>query len=633
MNIAITVNEPDLFAANISQEPGAVYPSFNLKKLPHGAKPEDLEDWLDYDPPDLDINVGGTIWTCQATRTSVTGSRESGIDIDIQYIPKPFAILQDSGYGKQVIFLSCLLWQKEQYTVNLDEEVTTLYYKHSDEYIATGWTVNEILEIIGELAGVEITSDLPLLHVQNATLVLEKGQPFLNFMLSLLPTGGFTYAWHSHNNALHVSLVQPAIQAFTVPTEATNIEYGKEQQTDYNCIEITGGLQKPGTIRALRIGSLNIGSGSPSSRVNAILTEDLPEETRQVGEYTQTTYRTRTVQADGNGNPFAVTGEIENVYGPIFNKNGDLSKASGLIRQVTVSHSYENNDAAIFQVPRLIETLRTISGYAYAYVIGCSPTGYGKVWYLSEDLEILDDAQYLSMSPSPDILCTAKVTWQSYESHIEAKLYTGTPNVTQDWPEGSNREQTQETTRTMFNVADVWVDCVDDPHTALSRIIQALSQESTPTIATITTASRQVEMVENRVALKCPKSYEFQSTTMQLNTNTGKVEHDAQVTPIDSANIPSQPTQYRLAPLKATVGDAGAQLVIPFSGSIPTANLQDFEHWAGILYYQITHPKRALSVTSATEFIPPGYRYANGTVAGFQIQQRGPEQVVQYSIE
>jgi hypothetical protein len=635
MGIAISVDEPDIVSASIGQEPGAVYPSFSFKKFPHQAKPEDLEQWLEYDPPDLDINVGGTVWTCQCTSLRTTGSRESGIELDLQYVPKPFAVLQHSGYSKQLVFLSCPQWQKDLYTANLDEDVTKLYWKNSDPYISNGWTVNEIFTEIGELAGVTMTSKLPTLHVGNATVICNKGQQYLPFLLSLLPTNGFTYAWFSHDNTLTVALIEPATQAFRVPADAVTLELGKDKTPTYDLIEITGGLYKP--TFPLTLGSQNLGSGSTSGRCNTTLTETLPDEPRDVGGYTQTTARTRTIRTDEEGNPFAILEEIEQVHGPIFNLYGNLA-STGVIRHTSTSHTYDNHDAHVYQVPRLVHTERSVSGFVYEYVLGRSAVSSGKLYYLTEDLAIITEEQYRVMDPAPTVILSAKVSWKNaYETHIEDKVYTQTTEVTQDWPEGSEREHVQDIQRMMYRLDNsIWIDCTEDPQTALGRVIQAKSQDETPTVTVKETSVKQARLLENRVVLKSPKTYEFQSRESRWNPQTGKLEHDAQQTPIDSDRIPSQPTQFRLKPLKATAGDLGGntgKTITPVSASIPTNNPHDFEYWAGLLYWQLTHPKRAVSVQSTNSFLPPGYRYAHGTIVGFQIQQQGQEQTVRYAIE
>jgi hypothetical protein len=623
------------YSIQASHQEKEICPTFSVRCRPDRGNEEEASTHFAYTPPaEVTFVIGNARWTCVPGDSPRRLSGGEGVTYQIDYIPKPMYLLRYGRYGKNVVWISCPQWQYDQYMQGIDTDEYQVFHKVCDVYTSDGFTVNEVIEKLENLIELDITSKLPPLHLPQPSIMLSKEQIFSNFINTLLPSG-FTYVWDLQFGKFVLALAEPSTEDFILPPGVTHIDYDSPAVVNYNSVTITGAPYKINSGITLDTSAFGAKLGSvSSSRFLQTIEETLPKETQEVDGQSQTTQTVRSIRTDPDGNPFAVLSETTEVTGPIFNALG-VQTSIGLLKRTITTNTYENGDAIVFQVPRLVESEIKSSGY----ITKLSPTevgaANGTVYYLTDELNILSRTEYLALSPSfPTILCSAYTWWvDDYETIVETKTYVqpSSMEVTKDWPEGYEKGDTRQITRQVYSVGGVYYDCLEDTKTVLQKIAQQLQNESSPSIGSTTASSRTVEMNTRKFKIESPGSYSFEDTLSTFNQVAGRMENETQTTRINSTP-PSNPTQYRTEPLKATVGEKGEKLVYGTSGQIPTANPVDFQAWGGQLYYILTQVQKAMTITVRNYVIPQGYRIGNGTVTGWTISLRGGESQVQMTI-
>ena len=618
----INVNGLAAHQISASHPPGEIAPTFTVTIFPDGGTEQAVSTHLTYFPPDkVTFTIGNVSWACvlKDSPRRITGNT---VGYTCRYEPIVLRTLRLGSYKKNVSWVSCPEWEFEQYQKSLDEEEWEIYFKRSDPYPSNGFSVNQIFEDVGKLIGQPITAKFPELPVTEKSVILQKEQKFLDFLRSLLPSG-FVYVWDWQFGQLTVALAEPSTSGLTVPPGAYDIEYDVPEVVPYNAVTITGGRYKINYGISLRM-SDSLGSLSSQTRGNQVISEELPPETRQVNGHTQTTQATRTLQTDPDGNSFAVLTETEEISGPIFNAKGQFAR-EGVLQRRTTTHHYENADASIYQEPRLIKSTTTTSGYVTAISSQKELSSDGTLWYLTEDLSVINRADYLNIpfADRPSVLGSARVVWrESYEQTSETKSYIQGTQVTLDWPEGYETNDDQAVTRHTFKIKGNIYECTESGQTILQQVASSLQNEEEPSIGSIAAMSRVVESRQRKNKLQAPSCYAFEETVGGLDRTTGGLTPNTQCVRINSTP-PSAPTKYRTKPLELTLCDEGATVLYAFHGQIPTCNPQAFQIWGSKLFRDQTQPPRTMGVTVPNYVVPQGYRLGGGTVIGWEATQDG----------
>jgi len=632
-----------IISIRASHQEGEFYPTFMVDIKPYRGTELSSSTHFAWTPPEeMIFTIGNASWTC---RPGDTPRRISGNEVvyQVKYIPTPFYTLRYGSYGKNVVWLSCPTWMYDQYTASYNEDEYKIFHKESDVYPSNGFTVNEILEDLGELIEVSITAALSKIHVTQPTIMLRSDTPFVSFINSLLPNG-FPYVWDSQSDALTVAMAEPSTEDLSIPPGAYNLDYTSDAVVQYDSVEILGGQYKLG--HGMTLGDNPGFRSATSTRASQIVIDALPAETKILNGKEQTTQVTRKTQTDLDGNPFAVLQEIQEISGPINDKSGDFVQ-DGLIKKAVIDYEYENVDPMVYSEPRLIKTTTTSSGYITKFFSGPArrESSSGILYYLTKALDVITYAEFIAMeiADRPDILMSAYVGWRDDDEIIEEdKAYVKPAAVTQDWPEGYEKSDSKNVRRFAFYLASAWYDGASEGKATLEKIAHVLRNEDSPTEASIVSITstivppemRQPEIIDKKVKLNSPGSYSFEETRTTYSQDSDKLMNDSNTTAINSTP-PSAPTKYRTEPLRAflrTVPDDPLfgqndrdRVFFGTTGTIPTCNPQDFERWAGMLFWQMTHTKKMLTCSVRNYILPQGYRVGAGTVIAWEASQQGAE--------
>lgn len=604
----ITTSSPnlDIVEVSASHNAGDACPSFSLTVKPHLGTTQAVTTHLAWTPPNpLTITVDGLSWECVPLDVPIRISA-SEVVYQVNYYPRIMHILRRAKLKKPAVWISAPTWEQNVYLKDIDTETYQIFTKDADVYASNGYTVQEILQDLSGLCGFQFLPNFPELHVSQKSLMCDENTPILDFIGSLLPSG-FRFVWDMRTDGVTISLLSPPIGTSFAPPTATSLEQITPPVETYDSVSITGAPYKLST-------GLSLGGGFGSQAVvsaPAAYEETLPEETGELnGQPTRTT-RTRIVQPDPFNTPFAIPSEAE----------------TGFVKAVTdrrtlTDTAYENQDAVLYETPRVTGTTRTVSGRGVKLTQGIVTTT-GAV-LLSEGFQIMTAAEYQAASSKPKILLSASMEWvDSLETTTDSKGYVAPESASKVWPEGTEQQNVQTTTCKGYLVNGRFFKRATSPSAILQEVGAMLQQTNATAIATLSMATRDIERVSRTLRLQAAGAYRFEEVRQTLDPVTDTIKTTSAMLPVNS-DPPTSPTRWRTAPLTAVLDktSAAGNLVFRLAASVPTSNPRDFETWATRLFYDATHPRRVYSLAT-TFLVPQGFLLGGGMVTGWSASQKG----------
>lgn len=605
---------------------GDIAPTFTVSLFPERGNEDVFDIHRDWTPPaEIAVTIAGATWTCVPGDTPRRVSGDEGVSYSVQYIPSLLYILRHGKYKKNVAWVSAPQWQIDQYISSYNTDDWEVFEHESDVYASTGFTVGDLLEKLGDLIGKTIVSLLPDFHPAQRTITLRKDQVLLGWIQSLLPSG-FVYTWDWKDDELTVSLAERAHEPITLPPYALVVDIDEPAIVTYDRVVISGAPYKINS--GMTLGDSRFTKKSSGDRFLKLVEEALPPVTSQLDGRDVTTTTTRLLKLGPDGTPFAIREEEDVVVGPVYDKDGEYSHQD-TIQTRTRTYAYDNDDSIIYLQPRLTSVVEVFSGYTTVLSTSQIASSDGRLYYLTEDLEILNRTQFLA-AESPSILLSAYTGWvASYQTITEEMTYITPTDVTPDWPEGFEQQHTRKLLVTCYKVNGVYYPCTGSPQDLLAQIAQALQEVAS--ISTFATVSKYLESENRRVALTTPGAYMYHTDKLVYDQAAGKLTTIPTSTPVQSTP-PSSPSQFRVEPLEASVGDPGTDVIFATSVYLPTANPQDLELWAGKLYYDMTHRQRGYRIAVHGYSVPQGYRIGGGTVIGWSASREGNQERSELSI-
>jgi hypothetical protein len=631
----------DIVGVSGSHQAGDLYPTFTVKIRPNRPDLHDLtgEGGLFFGEAydELVITLNHELsYTCvpRETPRQIQGAE---VTYQITYIPKAAHVLRFAKYNKHLLFVSAPQWQYQQLIADLDLSRYTVYFKESDVYTATGFTITDIFQIVSDLiepdTGITIACQLPTFHVPNPTIEYTPDQILIEFLQGLLPSG-FTYVWDWKHSDLLLSLAEPATQTLTIPKYALGVDYNpRRADVTYDTVVITGGNYQ--RHHGVTLGNAGYASSTAGNYANTFREETVIEEQISLpimGKvYEQQTAVTKTIKLTPENTPFGIVKEVSTT-----------TAGSALVKETITENSYENDDANIYELPRFRQSTTSLSMNVTCYLQGCIQ-GVANAWYLTSSGSILSFETYQALAPAdrPTILLTAyRALTSPYETRIETKTYVTIDQVDKDWYEGMETQNTVEVSRYMTNIEGVWYDCLDEPQAAVSELASHLAQLSTmPVSLQPMTQWIPVEVTSRKVKLQTKREYLWEESKASFDKIIGALAVQPTRTTRIGSQPPSSPTKYRVEPLRAIAGkeptETSADVVYSTTGMIPTNNPHDFEVWASQLYYMMTRELQSMQVRVDPVYgylAPVGYRLARGTCVGWNVQHQGNVEAIEMAV-
>jgi hypothetical protein len=621
------------YSVTASHNPGEIAPTFTVSCLPPSGNQLAFSEHFAWQPPEaVTFTIGSVSWDCVPGDAPRTVSGGAGVEYSVTYIPDILYTLRYAQYKKSVAWISCPKWQFDLYLNAYDEEEYEVFHKEADVYASNGFTVKDILEKLGELMDIEITVNMPPLHVDRATVMLSKDEMVLSFIQSLLPSG-FQYSWDWQPEHLTIGLAERATIAITLPPKAYAVSIDDPAVVQYDRVVLTGAPYKIQS--GLTLGETPYDVKKRNPRFLKISEETFPPETDTLnGQEIQRTI-TRRTQLGPDGTPFAVLEENQVVVGAIYGYNG-FYNSTGVIQRITTTYEYENDDPLIYLKPRLTKTTTVSSGYVTCLdgtEIGASN---GILYHYTTNGEVLSREDFLAKTDRGSVLASSYGGWvDDYETVEETIDYITAPDEpTPEWPEGYERLHKNTVTHHAFFAGNRYYSCMERGRDCLDQIARYYSdKEEEPLIVMVITEKQTFESNIRETKLTTPGAFSFQDTQVAYSPEENRFQVRQQQTSVNSTP-PACPSEYLVEPLKVTIGkpESGVNLVYAASAQIPTSNPLDFEVWGAKLYYDLTHRQRALTVSVPDYIFPQGYRIGGGTVVGWAAQQQGAVASAQLTI-
>lgn len=620
----ITVDLPGAYIASAAQTPGELAPVFTVKVLPDRASVFDPA-WLRYTPPAATITIGDIAYPCLPMEFSVDISPESGVDIEIQYLPADVVKLDQQGRRRHLVFLSCPVHEYEAVQDDYPDTEFEVLHRDADARCTNGWTVNDIIAEISKRAGVPLRSKLPTLHVAQKTTVLSRGQPYWQFLTSLLPQGA-RYVWQPLNGVLTVLLVPvpSATRPVTFPPGSSHARVQASAIPAYTYLEITGGDAAPGYDIELKDRGTGILGSASHAAVGVRKTRTFPLETREVNGVTETTLRTQTYLNGLDEEVYAVTAQTLTTTTP----------AGVTTTQETCA--FDGRNPLEYDAPRL--TTRTVSKVGLRTMVSAGFPATGEWFGLTTTGQLLDRGTYFNIpiADRPTIAVSAYQLSGVIQEDREVLEYVADADATKDWRAGLQTRQTQTVAMPTIRTAKGRYRVTRPPQDVLQYILAdavAANPAAPVYTATFDATLRDVDIVDRKVLAVSAQTYEYEQITRTLNEASNTFTTQRTVTPVDSGAIPFAPLVPRVRQLRAVLADdSGTGTGIGTSGdddtvivappmSIPTNNRQDFETWAGLLYQYATTAARTYHLTLESTFYAPGMLVGGMFFTGFTVSR------------
>lgn len=631
----LTLSSSTPYTVTLQQQAGAIAPACTVRIAPNNANPFD-PGVLNFVPENLLIRYGEQTWEFEPTDTQIEVDPESvGVEYEIQYYPKLLKKLNTEGYEKHLVYLSCSRYEYKAIIAQYDDAEYVVLHKETDVYCSNGWTVNDIIKDVSLRSGIPILSTLPTLHVPNPSVIFKKGDVWLQFIQALLPQDGLTYLWQGYGESLTITMLTPHEEPLTTfPPGVDKLTLIRREVTPYTLVEITGGDYKPGYQYTLGIQG-KAGRSLPTITTRTETLEPQEQTIQQSGRQ-QITETVRTSRYWGDLF-FAIDAEEITV------QSGQVDRA-GVTQQQRVSKTvktwdYENNDPHTYRTPRQTQLVTKISGFVTLISLGLNPsvTTEGPVSYLTEDNQILSYAEYHAIAPSrrPNIQLTAYEQYiETIETQTEQFSYIHYPDMTAMLTEGMQTQNTVNVRRLCVGVNGMYYDARVHPRELLMQVQANMTSMNQATATTAIMNTLTTELITRNIKTIHEDAYQFEETRATFDFQSNKMRNRMEQTTIDAGRVPSAPSQYRVERLKATAIRAATKTegnatlpIITFQANIPTNNPQDFELWAGLLYYQVTHPQREYSMTSQSRVFLPGTRLSGCTITSYAITEHAEEGV------
>lgn len=598
----------DIIEISASHNAGDACPSFTVTIKPHLGTTQPVAVHLAWMPPALvTFDIDGNSWDC-VPRDAPVRIAANEVTYSVSYYPRLMHLLSRAKLKKPAVWVSAPQWETDLYLKDFNKDDYHIFIKDADVYASNGWTVADIFESLSALIGCQVTAKFPSYHVSQKTVICDENTAILDFIGSLLPSG-FRFIWTMTIDGLMITLLAPpATGRFAAPPDCISLEQQTPPVEAYDSVSITGAPYKIGT--GIDLGGAGFGSKSSVDTPPATQ-EDLPDETGELDDKQTRVTRSRLIQPDPYKTPFAVLSETETSY---INEKIDR-------RTVTVT-DYENQQAVLYETPRVIRTTRTISGYGATLLQG-AVSAEGSV-LMSDGYQLMTYDEYQAASPKPVILLSAIPQWQeSLEVVTDEKTYITPETASKLWPEGTEKLNTQSTTCVGNLVNGRYFKGNVAPSVILQEVGGMLQQATTAAPLSVTTTTKTVDRVTRSLRVSGAGAYRFEETRHTLDPLTGALQTTTAMLPVNS-DPPSSPTRWRTAPLTATLDktSATANLVFRAVGSVPTSNPADFKVWATRLFVDMTQPRKSYTV-SVPSLIPTGALCMGRMVTGWSCSQRG----------
>ena len=604
------------------QSPGQLCPVFNISEaaiLRNTRIGEfNINTWEKL-PQELTISFVDIDWDCYQTtpKTTVT---TAGVERTTQYVPKIMRELTKS-YGQSVYFFSCTRDRFLQAKKRLNEDDVEIFFWESDNYPTKGCTVQNVIETMGDLIGINIVYDLPSLYTGNIVLQYNPSSSIIQFIQSLIPTLVETILLAT-NDTLTISFIDPAGSPSQIayPTNISGYEITEIDFPLYDAYEITGGMGKPDKTRYYNIKTIE-----PEERVT-----NAEKETSFCGQpatvYIETTYMT-----DQFENPFYTVSEKETTVGKIWrNAYGDYSNDK-TVSEMETTFNNEFVDPFLYAKTRLVGKQKVFSGYVNAYIPNYFSNVEGRALYLLNTMEIIDYDTVMERWPDSlsfsDILLTAYQNWEDgYETHAETWEYTSEEDADEWWFEGSLRNNIITISRTAirFSYAGTfsqYYDITIPIDQVLSAVVSdIIVRDLTVTTISVSTQTFDLETRRKTIAPCARGEYVFRRTinTLDLATQATVLQEDEET--IGSDQIPSAPIELRRQRLKYREGDFGEKkLIYPVTAGISSCNWDDLEIWTAFLQHKNIESQSARTWRHVPYPLLPGQTYNACKVVGFSI--------------
>jgi len=635
----VTVDNDEVYAISVSQSPGMMAPAINARILPHQADVTDAAN-LSYVAPDLSIDIGGVTYTCAADEVSLEIEPESvGMDVEVQYYPKVLRTLRHGGLKKSLVFISCRPYQRALLEDEYDTDRFEVLFKECDVYVSNGWTLAEIFQEIGTRAGVTLQCLLPPFHMPNTTVILQRGQNFLDFLRGLLPQG-FEYSWALYDDVLSVSLVQSGHEgSLSFVPGMFRIAVASQALPAYDFVEITGGEYKYGQTFDMGDAEWGVSVSYPDGQ---LLTKTLPQETHETDEGTETVdvsiqYRTG---PDGQ-EMFALLERTTIVNGPYPNTFGVILTTK--IRETLEEYTYENSDPSIYRTPRKTQVDTTVSQY-YTKVAGASLSG-AQVFLLTDDLRVLSSEEYAALGVgAPAVMLAAYQVYGEAETSTETWEYITESTADWNWHEGMQKSNVLSVSHKFCLVNDLYYDAHLSPKELLQAVLTDMTTQGEDTVSSYSSdIDKEGSVVMRTISFLNTDSYQYEETTKLFDTKAGGMMSQPTVRQIlDTGRVPSSPSNYRTAPMKLTLntlndsaesrswynGLGGNDVCFSKFAQVLTNNPTDFKAWAGALMEQLLYVPRNVSMVSIDRLFRVGSIVGGVTITSFQVSESEGEQSV-----
>jgi hypothetical protein len=621
-----------IFSVTASQGPRQIAPAFNLSEQP--AIDDRLGtvafDALPTAPELLTIKLGGVTWECVRNCPSVILSTADGLRRTVQYVPK---IVQTLKYchDKPIHYISCPKEVKDHLT--LDPEKVEIRWKESNQYPDNGWTVKEIIEDLGSFAGVRITCEMPFpLYVQNLDEVCDCSVSYKDLIDRYLPDI-VEWVWFLANDRLHLTWIDPtdAIAQGDENYAVSQIQSDAPEVLPYTAWRIHGGMGQPN-----RTYIYDITTVAPYVKTEH---KNAPYLKNGVS---YPIWKTTVTQYDHFDKPFAVQSCTEEKHGDIFNFDGVTKFATNKVSATEMTYTYENIDPLIYAKPRLLSKTSTRSGYITKYYQGFTITSYGRVWFLTNKLDIIDYPTFVNMQTADpptittgNILISAVQEWvNDYEVIAETKDYVTWDEVTPAWFEGIEQSNSLKTTRLSTGILVsgggvavenlVYLDCLESAERVLQTVASVAKQATVqpPQITGVFLKMQELDWTQRTVRFLSKGQYEYQETRSRYDTASGKMEEIVEPpTIIGSDQLPATPTEYRKQALeiRSDMGKGQNQMILTVA--VPTNNWEGLQKWGTLGKNKNLKPPQTKNYTAIQKMLYPGSKYAGRTVMAFSASE------------
>ena len=590
----------------------------------------------------ITITMFGLSWECEWSDAPYSVSPDGSVRT-IEFVPKIMLDQVRPGYGQDIYFYSVPQWMYDKISKDIDDELCEVHHKESDGYPTNGYTTQEIIEIMSGYADIPYIVSIPTCHVPEKTVTYNAGDPYLNFIESLL-LSDFDHVIFASDGNVIITCIEPDPSTNTYPAfkgTTANIAGSRKNKSPYDAFHFVGGDTKP-VLEDYAFDSIKYYEPD-QEKVGEWIER---QETRGDDEVTVKTRET--TQLDPFEETFCLLKTEEIILGAIPQRANPETKLDVTLEESTTTYEYENSQSLLYESARFLKATTIKAGYCYKYLNEYQAPAYGITYYLTEDLTVIDSTEYDVAETKPSILASAylaTIPFGSISDYISTKIHEMTyaadteaakdPDVT----EGmilTDIETTEEygadisayvgitegeTTRYSTRECG-WFSCQESPRNVLLNIASQLqgADEITGTIISMksqATSSRKVSYrkIDNAMFEYKIDSGEYDSQTKIMQTQTHRNN-------IPSAKVPSVPTELRMQTLQVKTGELGSKAtVVSKRFSIPTANRGDFAIIQAMLEQKTANEFDPITYTSIekNDFVLPGYNFNGRPSIGFTI--------------